>query len=176
MFILLECILFLCIIIYDYAFIKYISIVLCLLYSLYYRKEYRIYFIILIADYILLWGNDYYLGIVFFMFVQCFYHYIIHGHSIFYLFMLTSFFPSYYILGFFYMIMTLINLIIAYQNKHWLFITLVLLASCDLCVAIQYILSLSVPFIWILYLPSQVYYTLKAPSIKIEPLQWKSYK
>lgn len=170
MFILIECILFILFLFCDFIFLKYLSIIVCFFYAIYQRKEYCLFFVILVADYILLWSQYYFWGIFLFMIVQCVYHYMMNGSRVFYMFLFMFFSFSYIVLAMTYMIMTILNMIIAIQKKHWLLVTIILLACCDVCVVLQYVLSKNIPLIWMFYLPSQVYYVKKAPSIKMEPL------
>ena len=101
----------------------------------------------------------YEIGIYLFMVVQCFYHMKLNGSSYFYLFMFAIVYPHLYFLGIVYAVMTLWNIILAFSKQHWLLITLVLLAMCDLCIVIQFLIQMNIPYIWWFYLPSQVWYT-----------------
>ena len=170
MFILYECILFLFIIFTESSLLKYLSICLCFGYLLYHHILDKKLLIILIADILLLFTHYEALGIFLFMSVQVLYHYEMRQHDYFYCFMLGGLFFQIYILSFLYAFMSIINMITAYKQKHWLFNTLILLFMCDVCVGLQYMLHSSIPLIWIFYLPSQVYYTKKVLSMKIKPL------
>ena len=74
MFLIIEGFLYFLIVISQLSWIKYFSIVVCFFYCLYKQRGYHIFFLILLADYILLWGDYYKLGIALFMLVQCLYH------------------------------------------------------------------------------------------------------
>lgn len=159
MFLLWECILYGFIMIFDLSWIKYLSIIVCFGWLVSKRKEYGIFCFILVADYLLLWSEMYEIGIYLFMVVQCFYHMKLNGSSYFYLFMFAIVYPHLYFLGIVYAVMTLWNIILAFSKQHWLLITLVLLAMCDLCIVIQFLIQMNIPYIWWFYLPSQVWYT-----------------
>lgn len=68
-------------------------------------------------------------------------------------------YPSLYSLSICYALLSFFNIINAYRRKHWLFITLILLAICDIGIVIQFLFKMNISFIWWFYLPSQVYYT-----------------
>lgn len=164
MFMLLEGILYALIILFDSSLLKYIVIVLCCLYMLYQRKGYAVLIVIVLADYFLLWTDEYMIGVALFMIVQCFYHNMLKGHSLFYIFFITLISGNMYVIGLGYALMSLWNLIISYQQRHWLFVTIVLLALCDLCVMLQFLLNINIPMIWWFYLPSQLWYIKKVLS------------
>lgn len=158
MFMLLEGILYILIILFDSSLVKFIAIIFCLLYTLYHQKGYAVLIVIVLADYFLLWSDQYIFGIGLFMTVQCFYHHMLKGHQLFYLLLITLLSGNLYGVAIGYALMSLWNLMIAYQQRHWLFVTIVLLALCDLCVMLQFVLNINIPMIWWFYLPSQLWY------------------
>lgn len=171
MFVLSECILFILIIIYDSSFLKYLSIGLCLLYSIYRKRGYLIMLIIMIADYCLLLNSYYILGIMLFMIVQMYYHYEICGTYTYFYCLLLFLCPSLYFLATCYAIMSVGNIYFSLMKKHWLRATVILLALCDLCIMIQYLTHYDMPIMWLFYLPSQVLYVKKVSVHKLKPLK-----
>ena len=161
MFLLSECILFIFIMFCDSVWLKYLSIFLCFLYTLYRKEGIVVLWVVLLADYCLLINDYYEMGIFLFIVVQCLYHEILGSHYKFYIFLFLLLYPQMPMLVLCYILMSFTNLIVAYQKKHSLFITIVLLGLCDICVAIQYIFSIHVPLIWLFYLPSQVEFVKK---------------
>lgn len=157
-FFLCELVIYICIIIFDYLWVKYLGIIVCFLYALYIRKGYFILLIIVVADYFLLFTHLYVIGIVFFIIVQCLYHRMLSKSLFFYLPLILSFDLSIYSVGLCYALLSVFNIIDAICKKHWLTITLVLLAICDIGVLIQFLYKTNIYFIWVFYLPSQIYY------------------
>ena len=98
------------------------------------------------------------------MLVQCLYHRQLANDYLFYLGLLSFLYPNIYLLAFVYALMSLVNIITAIKKHHFLRVTLILLALCDICVALQFILQINIPLIWLFYLPSQVYYAKMVPS------------
>ena len=152
------------------SLIKYMGIVLCFLFCLYKQYFDFIFVIILFADYLLLFTDLYEIGIFLFICVQCLYHHILSHDYRFYFVLLLCIIPTIYSLSLCYAILSLMNIIQAYKQRHWLLITLLLLALCDLLIALQYLMHMNIPFIWYCYLPSQVYYVKMVLSHKIKPL------
>lgn len=157
MFILSECILFIFIVLFDNQYLKYFSIMLCFFYSLYKKSGYGVMVVVLIADYCLLLRNYYCIGVFLFIIIQCMYSYIL-TRQVNILLLLVGLFPCLEIIGFCYAIMSACNIFIAYRKHHWLFITLITLAICDILVCVQYIYHMYIPILWLPYLFSQVYY------------------
>lgn len=166
MFLLWECLLYGFIIVYDLSWIKYLSIIVCFFRLIYEKRGYGVFCIILVADYFLLWSDKYEIGIYLFMIVQCIYHMRLNGNHYFYLILLVIVYPQLYVLGFVYALMTLWNIVLAFYRRHWLFVTLILLALCDLCIVTQFLTQMNIPYIWWFYLPSQVWYTKMVLSSK----------
>ena len=164
MFLIIEGFLYFLILISQLSWIKYFSIVVGFFDCLYKQRGYHMFFLILLADYILLWGDYYKLGIALFMLVQCLYHRQLANDYLFYLGLLSFLYPNIYLLAFVYALMSLVNIITAIKNHHFLRVTLILLALCDICVGLQFILQINIPLIWLFYLPSQVYYAKMVPS------------
>lgn len=170
MFMLSECILFLLMIVFPIDFFKWLSILLCFLYALKMKEGYCEMGIIVIADGLLLSDYCIEMGMMLFMIVQCLYHHRMREDFFFYVLLLSFLYPHIFVLGISYAFMSLMNLIFAYQQKHWLFVTIFLLALCDLCVAIQYLFLINLPILWWFYLPSQIYFIKKVSSMKMKPL------
>lgn len=159
MFMLCECILFILIVLYNSNSFKYLGIVFCLVYGLYYRKkESWVIILVLIADYCLLLKTYYRLGLLVFILVQCCYHNMLKGKRWFYIGLLGVFLWSIESLAMIYAIMSFLNIKSAFCQKHWLFNCLLLLGICDIGVALQFVLSVDIPWIWWFYLPSQVFF------------------
>lgn len=160
-------------------YIKYSSILLCLVQavSIYNKKKFSFYYIlplliISIADYFLLFSNYYIVGVSLFYLVQNFYYYFLttrvyYGNTfIIFIVLLSLALPIdlLILLTCTYALLSLYNLYLSYQeyptNQYFLFI-IGLLLGCDFFVAMQY-LGILIPYssilIWILYLPSQLYY------------------
>lgn len=170
MFILSECILFILILLFDLNWLKYLSIILCFVYSLYQKRGYEVLLIIVFADYLLLWTENYLLGILLFVIVQCFYHWYMSSNIYFYGLLVLLIYPSLITFAICYAIMSLINLINAIKTKHWLLYPILCLGLCDICVVIQFYTHINMALLWCFYLPSQVIYTKKVSSIKMKPL------
>ncbi|MCI9093742.1 MAG: hypothetical protein HFF36_08230 [Coprobacillus sp.] len=158
-FYLTEIMIYFCIVIFDSSWIKYLGVIICFFYTFYMQKGYFVLFIIIIADYFLLFTDLYSIGILLFIIVQCMYHRMIDHNIFFYLPLCLMLFPSLYSLSICYALLSFFNIINAYRRKHWLFITLILLAICDIGIVIQFLFKMNISFIWWFYLPSQVYYT-----------------
>ena len=151
----------------DFISLKYLSIVLCFFYTLNQGRERLILAIILMADYCLLLQTYYHMGVFLFIVVQYFYHYFYFHKNLWYLVLISLIgYHQLVFLSFIYLFFSLINIITAYKQHHWLIITLLLLALCDINVALQYIMKIKKPMIWIFYLPSQVYFVLKTSKDK----------
>lgn len=161
MFMLSECILFLLIVLLDWNILKWLSIFVCFLYAVYQQEGYLETGLIVMADGLLL--NYIYIevGIMIFMIVQCLYHQRMSHDLFFYVLLLVFLCPNLYVLGMVYALMSFINLELAFQTRHWLLITILLLALCDLCVAVQYLFLIDLSMIWWFYLPSQIYFVKK---------------
>lgn len=161
MFLLLEFILYGFLIVFDWSWIKYLSIFICFCYLMNKGKGYKVFVVILVADVLLLWSEAYEIGIYCFMIVQCFYHSLLKGKKSFNWLLITIFYPHIVVLSIVYALMSIWNLILAIYRRHWLAVTIGLLALCDMCVVIQFLTHINIRAIWWFYLPSQVWYTKK---------------
>lgn len=171
LFLIIECIIYYLLFIIHNDLIKYLGIIICFLYAIYLKKGYFVLCVILIADYFLLFTDMYIIGLLLFMIVQCIYHSYMKGIDGFYGLLCLLIYPSFLFICVCYAMMSICNIVIAIKEKHWLLIVLILLGLCDLCVAIQYVMHLHIPFIWYFYLPSQVYFIIKISSIKDETIE-----
>lgn len=165
-----ELIVYIFIIIFQHSIIKYLGIILCFLYTLSTKKGYSVFILIVIADYFLLFDEHYIIGMLLFIGVHCFYHHMMSQNHSFYLFLCLLIYPSIYTIGICYAFLTLYNITNAFLLKHWLLITLILLAACDICVLLQYIFNTNIDLIWIFYLPSQVYFSKMVSSNEDETI------
>lgn len=159
-----ELIIYILIILWHHSMIKYLGILLCFLYTLYTRKGIVVLLMIIIADYFLLFDAHYIIGMILFIGVQCFYHHMLNGCDLFYLPLCLLIVPSIYTIGICYALLSIYNIINAFLMKHWLFLTLLLLAICDIGVVLQFFISKNIDWIWMSYLPSQVYYVIMVSS------------
>jgi len=150
----------------DSSYLKYLSIMICFIYCLKKGYGYGAFMIVLIADYFLLWTYDYALGVLIFICLQCYYHLLFSQSFSFYIVLILIVFPYLWTLALCYAILSLFNLYECYQQKHWLFWTILLLGLCDICVALQYMTHISIRLIWLFYLPSQVYFAYQINHIE----------
>lgn len=191
LFIVVEAIIYVCFIILDLllsidsTYIKYLGIILCLLFSLY-NKSLKLFiamFFTMLADLFLLVINDYYeIGLLFFIITQLTYLIYLtklNNYKKFLLLRLIVFLFGLIILYFVDYINLLNILVILYfsnllintlqsftSNMNLLKIGLFLFVCCDVCVGLHNILNygllydLVTLFMWIFYLPSQVLISL----------------
>ncbi len=161
MFILFEIIIYIIIFFSNIDFFRWLSILLCFLYAFMNKRGYIVLGVVLLADIFMLFHINDTIGILLFLIVQCCYHYIITKRNLFYIFIIFLFSFHIYFIAIIYALVSFINLIISYHRKHWLFYTILLLGLCDICVAYQYLSHQSNLYIWLFYLPSQVYFVEK---------------
>lgn len=151
----------------DSNIIKYISIIFCVIYAYYFKKGRVVVSLLLLADYCLLIQDYYKIGVLLFILVQLCYQIVYFHQFRWYLLILSLLcFNSLYLLSFLYAICSLMNIITAMKYRHWLLITLILLACCDINVMLQYLTNTKKPLIWFFYLPSQVYFVMMAKQNK----------
>lgn len=154
------------------SYFKYLSILLCTYYVFTITKHNVFRYCMLclcLADYILLFTDYYSIGIIIFCMIQCTYMYILeHNHNIFYyaliyaiIIFILSFqsFPMLYIVSFIYASFSFYNISYAlYIKEYSLVMTIILLAICDIFVALSYYFNTLSMYIWIFYLPSQLFF------------------
>ena len=184
-FVLFESIIYICFIIMDLfnidsTYIKYLGIVLCLIYSLFNKKKVQCFamFFTLIADFFLLVVNKYYeIGLISFIIVQLVYLYFLgnYNKAYFNMFLLIRGFICVFCVLTLNIIdqLTLLNIlvIIYFSNlvlnmvqshllpNKILAIGLSLFVCCDICVGLHNInvaYEVSTFLMWVFYLPSQV--------------------
>lgn len=130
-----------------------------------------------IADYLLLFTNYYIVGIFVFCIIQSGYMYVItKSNNVWYYalvyFIIMTFvpLPILYRISFIYASFSLYNLCYTlYQKEYNLTLTILLLAICDIFVALSYFIDGLSIYIWVFYLPSQwffIKYCKKNISIK----------
>lgn len=164
----------------DSSYLKYLGIVLCLLYSLL-NKNIIIsiaMFFTLISDYFLLLTNDHIImGLFTFILVQSIYWFYLYKQKcdsftliriIIYaliIFILSIYkYDILYILALLYFSTLIMNVISSYTNKKLIILSigLTLFVGCDICVGIHNIASAELLYeiatfgMWVFYLPSQV--------------------
>ena len=171
LFIGIESLLYVLIIIYQFNILKYMSIFFCFLYTIFKKKGYEVLCCVFIADYFLLWTQHWLIGIAFFIIVQCYYHHHLSCPIIYYFPLIFCLYPSVYSFAFCYALLSMIHIIVALYKKDWLVVTLVLLSFCDLCIVFQYLFHTCGEWIWIFYLPSQVYYVKMVSLHQMKPLK-----
>lgn len=170
LFLISELIIYILIILSQNSVLKYFGIMICFLYTLYTKKGIGVLLVIVIADYFLLFDNHVLIGMILFIGVQCIYHHVLNNDDLFYLPLCLLICPTICTVGVCYAILSLHNMINAFFMKHWLFLTLFLLAICDIGIVLQFIFHENIDFIWMAYLPSQVYYVKMVSSNKDETI------
>ena len=170
----IEAFLYLGMFLFPYDVIKYVSILLIFLYSLFIKKGRINMLCIMIADTFLLFTDQYLIGITFFILVQCLYHYQLSDDHYFYGLLGLCFIVDITSYALCYAVMSFTNIIMAIKKKHWLLLTLILLALCDLGVAIQFVTGINQPYIWLFYLPSQLFFIKNVSSKQMKQLKWKT--
>ena len=162
MFIDIEILLLVLILIFDSSALKYLSVFLCLIEAITHKKYICPLLLILIADIFLLTYQYIEIGVFFFCGVQCFYYKLINHKYCFYALIICLF--SFELMIATYVLLSIINIYKSYRSNHWLFSTLVCLAMCDICVALQYVFHVSISLLWCFYLLSQILYIKMVPS------------
>ncbi len=158
MFVISEILLLILLYFFDTIFLRYLTIILCFLYSCFQKKGTFALLMVIFSDYCLLMRTYYCLGIFLFTCVQCYYNYMLEGKIQYFVLLFSVFFPSIFLRAFLYLGISVWNIYKAYQYQHWLFVTLVLLAICDILVAFQYLSHISIFILWYFYLASQIYF------------------
>lgn len=162
------------------TYIKYISIIMCLIYALYNRKKNRsiaMAFTLLADLFLLVLNSHYEIGLLCFIVVQMTYLYFLGNinKGYFNMFLLARgfFIMAGILISLLYMKVTILNVLViiyffnlvfnAIQsyvcNQKMFFIGLLLFIFCDICVGIHNINTtnnIATFLMWIFYLPSQV--------------------
>lgn len=160
------------------SFLKYFSIILCLLYVInqYLKNKLNYLYVlsflfIIVADYFLLFTNNYFIGVIFFCLVQGCYYKITKGNISIKIFLILSLLgllisgDSLISVGILYAICSINNLYLSYlsyKNNYYkkdlyMFLGILLLLLCDINLALSYLTNLNTQIlVWAFYLPSQL--------------------